>query len=27
MFVLLSKFPKFSIQPDDSGHNEVDILY
>jgi len=27
MFVLLSKLPKFAIQPDDSRHNEVDILY
>jgi len=27
MFVLLSKFPKFAIQLDDSGHNEIDILY
>jgi len=27
MFVLLSMFYKFAIQLDDSGHNEVDILY
>ena len=27
MFVPPSKFPKFSNQPDNSGHNEVDILY
>ena len=27
MFVLPSKFPKFAIQSDDSGHNEVDIIY
>jgi len=25
--MLLSKFPKLAIQPNDSGHNEVDILY
>ena len=26
-YVLPSKIPKFAIQPDNSGHNEVDILH
>jgi len=25
--LLPSKIPKFAIQPDNSGHNEVDIFY
>jgi len=27
MFVLPSKFSKFAIQLDNSGHNEIDIIY